>query len=72
MLSLKEAIEQWQNQIDDYKDNCCNYSHFVMDDIGNLIPKPDSEVCKREQAWRVYVRIRDSNPAFPFGKRFYL
>jgi len=72
MISLKEAIEQWQNQIDHYRDNCCNQSHFNNDEIGNLTPKPDSEVCKREQAWRTYVRIRDNNPTFPFGRKWFL
>lgn len=71
MITLKEAIEQWQNQIDDRRDNCCNHSHFITDEIGSLIPKPDNEVCRREQAWRVYVRIRDNNPTFPFARRWF-
>jgi hypothetical protein len=69
MISLQEAIKQWQNQLDDWDDTCCNSSHDYLSDIGLLYSKPDSQVCKRELAWRQYVRIRDDNPHFPFNSK---
>lgn len=72
MITLREAYEQWQNQIDDEYSVCCNYPHHFVDDVGRLVSRPDTQVCRREQAWRVYVRVRDNNPNFPFNEKFYI
>lgn len=72
MMSLQDLLEQWRNQMDDEYSDCCNFPHHYIDDLGRLIPKPDSEVCKREQCWRAYVRARDNNPNFPFGSRYFI
>lgn len=71
MLSLQELLDQWKDQIDDDRSDCCNCSHHYVDEVGRLTPKPDNEVCRREQCWRAYVRARDNNPSFPFGKHFF-
>lgn len=46
-----------------YDGDCCKQLHFktVIDDHCRAvrIPKPDSEVCDRERAWRTYCRMRD-------------
>lgn len=63
MTKLKSAYENWRNQqpLLEYG-NCCNRKHNDYDNS----PKHDDNVCDRELAWRVYVRIRDNNPGFPF------
>lgn len=71
MTKLKELLEQWSNQLDDAYSDCCSFSHHFVDDLGRLVPKPDNEVCRREQCWRAYVRERDNNFKFPFGRSFY-
>lgn len=42
--------------------NCCSNSHFYKNAIGDMVERPDEDVCKRERAWRVYVRLRDAEP----------
>ena len=66
---VREAYEYWQKQRNEWGGLCCNKSHFYMDDLGRYIWKLDNDVCKREKAWRDYVRVRDCNPNFPFGSR---
>ena len=44
--------------------DCCYSRHFYRDAAGGMTwkPKEDHDVCPRERAWRVYVRIRDGLP----------
>lgn len=41
---------------------CCYGSHFYPTRAAN--PLPDEMVCRRERAWREYVRERDGDPEF--------
>ena len=37
---------------------CCLHNHY-MTYGGKSVPRPDSQVCDRERAWRKYCRLRD-------------
>lgn len=70
MMSLREALFQWQKQGEYFKHNCCLRSHHYVDELGRWLPKSDDQVCPREKAWREYVRARDENPDYPFNTIF--
>ena len=69
---VRLAYENWQRQLSEWGNMCCNKAHYYMDDYGRCVWKTDSDVCKREKAWREYVRARDCNPNFPFGNRDFI
>jgi hypothetical protein len=70
-MTVREAYLNWQNQLSDWSLVCCSKPHHFIDHLGRYTWKPDSEVCKREIAWRNYVRLRDCNPHFPFNEPFH-
>jgi len=63
---LVAAYELWVEAKDSCK--CEPTGHYYKKAVKNrtnknipaieLIPKPDSEVCEREKAWRAYARLR--------------
>ena len=66
MNKLTEAFKVWTRLQPEEGTSCCAYHHSVINQHGSVTHLPDHKVCEREQAWRVYVRIRDNNPYYPF------
>jgi hypothetical protein len=65
-MTLKEAYEFWQRWREDNMGSCCHAGHFSYSGVKRWIPRPDKDVCAREKAWRMVVRIRDNQPNWPF------
>lgn len=68
-MTVREAYLKWQKELSGWSSNCCQKSHHFIDERGCITWKSDQDVCRREQAWREYVRLRDENPNFPFATR---
>ena len=69
-MSLADEMKYWQSLITFEDEVCCRNSHEYYNSALKIIPKPDENVCERERAWRNYVRKRDSNPRFPFDRKW--
>lgn len=65
---VKEAFHDWAKLQPIDGGACCIYSHF-SENGHDKRPKPDDLVCRREQAWRKYVRLRDGDPMWPFTNK---
>lgn len=57
-----ERFEHWRMHRPFGEKDCCNKDHYNPDGT----PKPDTEVCNRELAWRKYVREREEDYQWPF------
>lgn len=72
MASLvTQALKEWeasQSDLSPCSEACCFEPHFDRY-TGRALP--DVMVCRRERLWRRYVRIRDSNPDFPYKEISY-
>lgn len=68
MMTVQEAYFMWRRHLEGKGYICCSKSHCYFDDRDGFVPKADEDVCERERAWRIYVRLRDNNPNFPFGE----
>lgn len=62
---LMQAYDEWRALMP--AGNCCGNYHFTRGADGYLTPKTDEAVCKREVAWRRYVRLREGKSNWPFN-----
>lgn len=52
------ALRAWMALAPAYEGgSCCYEDHYTTDIMA--VPLPDHEVCKRERAWRKYVKERE-------------
>lgn len=65
MNELKLAYEKWIETQPKFGHACCNSRHTY-----DKKAMPDAQVCARERAWRVVVRVRDKNYKFPFNIKY--
>lgn len=69
-MTAKQAFDHWKSFRPFEGHPCCSGTHDTDPSFYGDTPRPDASVCDRERAWREYVRIRDANPNFPFGKKY--
>lgn len=68
-IPLRIAYNQWRvwqpDTVRGHGAVCCFNEHFISKAFSEvLIPIDDNLVCKRELAWRHYVRRRDNDPSY--------
>ncbi len=65
-IALQQAYRVWQQHRPHRDDGkCCDKDHYDKRTRGKLKENAeylDDQVCFRERAWRVYVRLRDNPP----------